>query len=435
MSFQQGLSGLGAASKQLDVIGNNVANASTVGFKRARAEFSDLYAASMYGVSATATGIGSRTVAVTQQFNQGPVTSTGNPMDMAITGQGFFRMQGADGQAMYTRNGEFQLDREGYFVNAGHYLTGYGVDDKGQVVAGPPQPLRVDTSNIGAKATSSMILGSNLDARAEPPAKAFPNVTPGSNTPDPNSYNYTNTVTAYDSLGVSHQVSFYYVRRPDAAPVPPATEGVKSLEWDVYSSVDGGAIATAAPVPPATVGAPVAATTLQFDSTGKIVAPNGKFTLSQAVTSGGAPLNIAVEMTGFTQNAGPYANAEQRVDGWADGVLSSVGTSKEGFIEARYSNGQTKIVGQVVLANFANAQGLQPIGDNRWVETYASGGAKINTPGSSNVGYVQGAALEDSNVDMTTELVNMITAQRFYQANAQTIKTQDTVLQTLINLR
>ncbi|MGL6071426.1 flagellar hook-basal body complex protein, partial [Craterilacuibacter sp.] len=140
MSFQQGLSGLGAASKQLDVIGNNVANASTVGFKKARAEFSDLYAASMYGVSATATGIGSRTVAVTQQFNQGPVTSTGNPMDMAITGQGFFRMQGADGQAMYTRNGEFQLDREGYFVNAGHYLTGYGVDDKGQVVAGPPQP-------------------------------------------------------------------------------------------------------------------------------------------------------------------------------------------------------------------------------------------------------------------------------------------------------
>ncbi|RQW29209.1 flagellar hook protein FlgE [Rhodobacteraceae bacterium CH30] len=426
MSFQQGLSGLGAASKQLDVIGNNVANASTVGFKRARAEFSDLYAASMYGVSATATGIGSRTVAVTQQFNQGPVTSTGNPLDLAITGQGFFRMQGADGQAMYTRNGEFQLDREGYFVNSGHYLTGYGVDDKGAIVIGPPQPLRVDTSNIGAKATTEMILGSNLDARAvapDPATKPFPGAVAPSTTPDPDSYNYTNTVTAYDSLGVSHQVSYYYVRKQDAAPVPPATEGVKSLEWDVYTRVDGGEASTAP------------ATTLQFDSSGKVIAPATPFPLTADVSSGAAQLNISIDMSGFTQNAGPYANAEQRVDGWADGVLSSVGTSKEGFIEARYSNGQTKIVGQVVLANFANAQGLQPIGDNRWVETYASGGAKINTPGSSNVGYVQGAALEDSNVDMTTELVNMITAQRFYQANAQTIKTQDTVLQTLINLR
>ncbi|TIC85225.1 flagellar hook protein FlgE [Crenobacter intestini] len=537
MSFQQGLSGLGAASKQLDVIGNNVANASTIGFKRSRAEFADLYAASMYGVAATATGIGARTVNVSQQFNQGNINSTGNPFDLAISGQGFFRMEGGDGQAMYTRNGEFQLDRDGYFVNAGHYLTGYGVNDRGEVIVGPPQRLRVDTSNIGAKATTEMILGSNLDARAEPPYSVFkptgslavgqsnlsstaptsavtsqpiqvfdaagkaqslqltytPTATPGqwtvsgtvggtavtltpatltfdaagkltapaggqlalastapavnatvslngltstsqptslaamtqdgspttgkpfpvgiAGTPDPDTYNYTNTVTAYDSLGVSHQVSYYYVKQ----------EGAPNT-WKVFSRVDGGAPEAMNP-------------DLVFDTSGKVQSPMQPYTLNHLLDNGAANLSISIDLSGFTQNAGPYANAEQRVDGWADGVLSSVSTSKEGYVEARYSNGQTKIIGQVVLANFANAQGLQPIGDNRWAETYASGGPKLNAPGSSNVGLIQGAALEESNVDMTTELVNMITAQRFYQANAQTIKTQDTVLQTLINIR
>ena len=192
MSFQQGLSGLAAASKQLDVIGNNVANASTVGFKRSRAEFADLYSASLYGVGSSQTGIGARTVQVSQQFNQGPVTPTANPLDLAVSGNGFFRVDNA-GTVMYTRNGEFQLDRDGYFNNQGHKLTGYGVDASGNVIPGPPQPLRVNTASIGAKATSSIKMTSYLDARATAPTVAFPGAIPTA--PDAKSYNYTNSTT------------------------------------------------------------------------------------------------------------------------------------------------------------------------------------------------------------------------------------------------
>lgn len=414
MSFQQGLSGLAAASKQLDVIGNNVANASTVGFKRSRAEFADLYSASLYGVGSSQTGIGARTVQVSQQFNQGPVTPTANPLDLAVSGNGFFRVDNA-GTVMYTRNGEFQLDRDGYFNNQGHKLTGYGVDASGNVIPGPPQPLRVNTASIGAKATSSIKMTSNLDARATAPTVAFPGAIPTA--PDAKSYNYTNSTTVYDSLGVDHLMTYYYVKK--AAP---------ANTWDVYTAIDG----QPNPNPPA---AWTPFTTLTFDTAGKVTAPTAAVNFTQTLTNGASNLSISVDVTNFTQFAGAYSNDELVVDGFSNGVLTGINTTREGIVEAQYSNGQRKTIGQVVLISFTNAQGLQPIGDNRWLETYTAGKPKINTPGSGNVGTIQSAAVESSNVDLTTELVDMITAQRFYQANAQTIKTQDAVLQTLINIR
>ncbi|KZE35265.1 flagellar hook protein FlgE [Crenobacter luteus] len=417
MGFQQGLSGLSAASKQLDVIGNNVANANTVGFKGSRAEFSDIYAASIYGVAATQSGIGAKTVNVTQQFTQGNITTTSNPLDLAIAGNGFFRVDRA-GDVAYMRNGQFQLDRDGYFVNNGFRLTGYQADTDGNIIAGPPVDLKVNAANIGAEPTTSLLFGANLDAKQTAPAVAFPGADPAN--PDPNSVNHSRSVTLYDSLGVSHLLTLYYVKS--------ATD---PLQWDVYTRFDTDPIAV-----PAT---PL--TTLTFNNNGTFNSASGATVPgtvtfnAPALTNGAAPLVVNVDLSKTTQFAGPFSVNTLTADGYADGTLTGLATTPEGVVEARFSNGQTKVIGQVVLTSFANVQGLKPSGDNRWVESFESGRPKVNTPGSSNVGLIQSAALEDSNVDLTSELVNMITAQRFYQANAQTIKTQDAILQTLINLR
>ncbi|RXZ44232.1 flagellar hook protein FlgE [Crenobacter cavernae] len=419
MGFQQGLSGLSAASKQLDVIGNNVSNANTIGFKGSRAEFSDIYASSLYGVANAQTGIGAKTVGVSQQFTQGNLTNTSNPMDLAIAGNGFFRVEN-NGDVGYMRNGQFQLDREGYFVNNGFKLTGYQADANGTIVAGPPVELQVDTANIGAKATTTMTLGANLDAKQTAPAVAFPGIDP--NNPDPSSINHSRSVTVYDSLGVSHLMTFYYVK--SATP----------LQWNVYTRFDTDPVDMTVTPPATTPNALL--TPLTFNNDGTFATPAGSVTFNApTLSNGAAPLSVTVDLSKTTQFAGPFSVNTLTADGYSDGSLTTLATSADGTVQARYSNGQTKTIGQVVLTSFANVQGLRPSGDNRWVESYESGKPKINTPGSSNVGAVQSAALEDSNVDLTSELVNMITAQRFYQANAQTIKTQDSILQTLINLR
>ncbi|MDR3428400.1 MULTISPECIES: flagellar hook protein FlgE [Silvimonas] len=441
MGFQQGLSGLNAASKNLDVIGNNIANANTVGFKDSRAEFADIYA-STFASSSNVAGIGTRVMSVAQQFGQGNVETTSNPMDVAITGNGFYRMVNDAGTVAYARNGQFQLDNQGYIVNDGEHLTGWAVDPaSGQLIkGGSPVPLQVQVGNIGARATGSsgtssagLQVGSmNLNAaapiisRAASPAGVGPlSVT------DPTTFTSSTTAQVYDAQGVSHNLTFYFTK-------------VATNQWEVQTSFDGATpVSTGAPAgtngylsfngngaldSTATVTDPLTGTAASnvsaFNFTTNLVAPNG-------ATS---PFAFNVTFPQATQYGSPFVVNALNQDGYADGTLTGMSIGKDGTIQGSYSNGQTKTVGQIVLANFANVQGLQPLGSNLWAQTFASGQALIGDPGTGSLGSLQSSAVEDSNVDLTSELVNLITAQRNYQANSQTIKAQDTILQTIVNI-
>ncbi|WP_297572128.1 flagellar hook protein FlgE [uncultured Deefgea sp.] len=505
MGFQQGLSGLGASAKSLDVIGNNVANANTVGFKGARAEFSDIYA-STFGSSSNIAGIGAKNQTIAQQFGQGNTTSTNNPLDIAITGNGFFRMQDPTGTISYARNGQFQLDKNGFIVNNAQLLTGWPVDrGTGQVLAGStPQPIQLQFSNIGARQTggsgvtgAGLNLGLNLNAND----KVLPATTAFSST-DPTTYNYSTSATVYDSLGGTHTQTFYFRKN-----VPPATPTVPPTStWQVHYALDGkdvnvdgtlgaqaaatmkaGTTAAAVTVPPATAasvnaaiqaavatdntaGATAVATaaataaaaagatpasvlaaaqvansalysssSITFDANGRPIGmPVGgtNFTVTAAgLNNGSNGLNFQMYFDKSTQFGSPYSVSTLTQDGYTDGILTGISVNKDGMVQGRYSNGQTRNVAQIVLSSFTNVQGMQPLGDNRWAESSASGQPLTNAPGSGSTGLLQSASVEDSNVDLTSELVNLITAQRNYQANSQTIKAQDTILQTIVNLR
>ena len=428
MGFQQGLSGVGAAAKQLDVIGNNVANSSTVGFKQSRAEFADMFAASYYGVSAVQNGIGATVQAVAQQMNQGNINITNNQMDLAISGNDFFITQTTNGQA-YTRNGQFQVDKDGYIVNNGDKLMGWGVvpdSNPAKMREGELQTLKVNTDMIqpvasdGGTTPAKMVrLTTNLDSRQTVPPLAF-------STADPTTYNHSTSATLYDSLGNPLTLTTYYRK-------------TANNQWDVYARINNPNMPASASNPTMLNGG--AAQSLSFNSDGTLSTPAGGSLAFGSYTSiaGASPLTVTLDIgtgkSGTTQFGNTFAVNELSQVGYASAALTGLQVDKTGVIKARYSNGQTKDIGQVVLANFKNSQGLQSVGANRWMETLASGSPTLNNPGSTNVGLVQSGALEDSNVDLTSELVNMITAQRYYQANAQTIKVQDAVMQTLINLR
>lgn len=405
MGFQQGLSGLNAAAASLDVIGNNVANAQTVGFKASEAQFADVYANSLASAGGMGAGIGVRVAAVQPDFVQGNIRTTSNPLDMAINGNGFFRIDNA-GTVSYTRNGQFHLDKDGYIVNAsGARLTGYGVDAGGTLLVANPGPLQVSAQQLQATATTEGEIGLNLDARDPTIAAAF-------DISDPTTYNRATAITVYDSLGNAHAMSTYYVK-------------TAANTWSVYGAMDGTAI-------------PGALGTLNFNTdgtlnTGTTTLP---FNVSAALTNGATtPFAFTLDFGNATQFGSPFTVDTLSQDGYSAGALAGYAVSDDGTILGRYSNGQSRTLGQVMLATFANPQGLQPLGGNAWGETAASGQPLPGTPGTSQFGVLQSGAIEESNVDLTQELVEMITAQRTYQANAQTIKTQDQVLNTLVNLR
>jgi len=419
MSFQQGLSGLNGAAKSLDTIGNNVANASTVGFKQSQAQFADMYANSMNRSGNSPVGIGVAVANVQQAFTQGNVTTTNNPLDIAINGDGFFRMQGSltDASPLYGRNGQFQLDKNGYIINPserGAYLTGW----TGTTTGGDPVPLQIDTSNIPAVQTTAVKTKLNLDSRA-----TAPTVTPFSPT-DTNSYNSSTGVTVYDSLGNTYNVQTYYVKNTAAST---ATD----TQWDVYATVDGHPY-PATPTPQPTIGS------LHFDNSGVLVPATSVIPPLVLTPQAGAafnPAGISLSYTGTTQTGAAFAPVAQSQDGMSPGVLSSFAIGKDGKIIGSYSNGQTKTLGQVLLVNFSNPNGLQPLGNNLYTAGPDAGQPLVGVPTTGQFGLLQARAVEDSNVDLTSELVNMIVAQRIYQANSQTIKVQDSVLQTLVSLR
>jgi flagellar hook protein FlgE len=508
MSFQQGLSGLNGAAKSLDVIGNNIANASTVGFKGSTTEFADVYARSLSGAGATQAGIGVSVAAVAQQFTQGNIETTANPLDIAINGGGFFRTE-MSGAIQYTRNGQFSLDKNGFIVTPqGANVTGYGVSANGQILASTPTPLKISTVDMKPNATTKVDTSINLDSR-EPTPTNFP-----FSANDATTYNKQVPVSVYDSLGNEHTMSLYYVK-------------TGSGTWDVYAGADGTEISNvnvekaagndptamaaraawtaatkASPQDPAAVAAALssyaaaasaavttaanaagatAATvtaiqsaasssgatigytpdqvdrdiaaavsvpsvpigTLKFDSNGALSAPlMSPQTLPLAVsfpvypaTGAKETLSISVGFNGSTQYGADTSEKLTTQDGFTAGHLQRFSAAADGTLQGQYSNGQTRALGQIVLANFTNSNGLEPIGNNSWSETSASGTPLIGTPGKGGFGVLQASATESSNVDLTAELVDMITAQRVYQANAQTIKTQDSVLQTLVSLR
>lgn len=410
MSFQQGLSGLNAAAKNLDVIGNNVANASTVGFKQSQAQFADVYASSLTGAGGSNIGIGTKLATVAQQFTQGNITATNNPLDIAINGGGFFRMD-SNGEVTYQRNGQFQLDRLGFIVNAnGARLTGYAANAAGVLATGAPVPLSINTADLAPQVTGLVNAIINLDSRngTLPSASFDPN--------DPLTFHDSTAVSVYDSLGNQHVLQTYYVK-------------TAANTWDVFASVNGTPVGY---VPPA---APVPVGTLTFNSSGALTG-GSPLTVPVDVTTGAvSPFPVVVDYTSSTQFGSAFSVNTLNQDGYTSGRLSGFNIGPDGFILGRYTNGQSATLGRIVLANFSNPNGLQPLGDNQWAETSTSGAPLVGVPDSGSLGVLQASAVEDSNVDLTAELVNLITAQRVYQANAQTIKAQDAVLQTLVNLR
>jgi flagellar hook protein FlgE len=417
MSFQQGLSGLNASSKNLEVIGNNVANANTIGAKSSRAEFGDMYASA---ISGTSIGIGVSLQAVAQQFTQGNITTTASPLDLAINGSGFFEVSDG-GLTMYTRNGQFQANKDGFITtNAGLKLMGYPAAPDGTIQPGAATPLQLPTSGVDPNPTGKIRIEMNLDSRKAATLQAG---TPQVDFTDAKTYNDATSVTVFDAKGQDVALTYYFQKS--------ATD-----TWNVYATANGTSVNVDG------AGNPLPFTTINFPSNGGTpTAPVGTvaFDIPSTTNAAGATTlaitGVALDLTGATEFGSGFGVTSMVQDGYAAGQLTSVSIESSGIVMATYSNGQSKPAGQLELAAFRNPQGLSPMGGNLWTRSYSSGDPTVGTPGSGNIGELQAGALEESNTDLTGELVNMITAQRIYQANAQTIKTQDQVLQTLVNLR
>ena len=420
MSFQQGLSGLNASSKNLEVIGNNIANANTFGAKVSRAEFSAVYANALNGSGTNQVGIGTALQAVAQQFTQGNVTTTDNPLDLAINGSGFFQVSDGRSPVTYTRNGQFKLDREGYLVNNSlDRLMGYAANGSGQVLPGQLVPLQLPTGGIDPNPSTLADLEANLDSRK---AVTLPAAAPQIDFADASTYNDATSLTVYDMKGQEVSVSLYFQKSAND-------------QWNVYATANGSTVGGNAAAP-----LPITSITFQSDGSGPLapaapVAVNIPASTNAAGAQTEAIAGLLFDFADVTQFGSAYGVTDLHQDGYAAGQLTSVAVEPDGTVMARYSNNQSKPAGRIELANFRNPQGLQPLANNNWGQTFASGDPIYGAPGTGQLGLLKAEALEESNVDLTGELVNMITAQRIYQANAQTIKTQDQVLQTLVNLR
>ena len=412
MGYQQGLSGLAASSNDLDVIGNNIANANTVGFKESSAQFADVYANTIASTVNNQIGIGTQLAAVQQNFSQGTINTTGQALNVAINGQGFYQLSN-NGSMVYSRNGVFQLDKNGFITNMqGLQLMGYGASAGGILNTASTVPLKVPTSNIAPVATQNITAQLNLNSQ-----DAVPSVAPFSAT-NSQTYNYSTSISTFDSLGGSQQVNMYFVKTGANA-------------WDVYAGAASGAISQIGSVGFSTSGGLTTTT-----ATAPATTPGaGQLSFTIPNSDGSAtPQPLTLNLTGTTQYGSKDGVNNLAQDGFASGQLTNFTISSSGVLTGNYSNGQTQSLGQIVLANFNNPNGLQNLGNNDFQQTADSGVPQISAPGSTNHGTLTGGALEQSNVDLTNQLVDLITAQRNYQANAQTIKTQQTVDQTLINL-
>ncbi|MEL7045336.1 MAG: flagellar hook protein FlgE [Pseudomonadota bacterium] len=419
MTFSTAISGINAANSDLGVISNNIANASTTGFKASRAEFADVYATSLLGAGDNAIGRGVSLASVTQEFAQGNITFTNNSLDLAINGAGYF-ITSVEGATQYTRAGGFQVDREGFLVtNQNSRLQGFQVDSLGEIT-GQLGDIQIDRSLVSPNPTSQVTLTTNLDSRETIPGPAFGgpfNAPVNSTAPDPLSFNATTSTTIFDSLGNPHVLSLFFVKNA-------------SNTYDVFSLIDGITVDGGTPF------------TLAFNDAGELTTDPADLVVSgwdpvdaDGVDNGAATQNVTVNLTSTTQFGADFAISSVIQDGFSAGQLRGLEIDETGIAFARYTNGESQALGQVALASFNNENGLQPIGDTAWVETFSSGSPNVGEPGTSGLGAIQSAALEDSNVEITQALVDLIIAQRNFQANAQVIQSNDAITQTVINIR
>lgn len=406
MSFSQALSGLNAASSKLGVLGNNIANSQTVGFKSANTQFADVYAGSV--------GLGTRVSATLQNFKEGNLESTNRELDLAVSGQGFYRFQ-QNGEIVYSRNGQLSLTPDGFLQNAsGARIMGYGVNADGEVQAGgQPQVLNVPADEMPANATTNVATTVNLDSRKV--AGQDLNTAQVNNGADEIDYHYSNNFTVYDSLGNPRNITVYYEKT------------AVGNTWDAKVAMDG--IHDAAND-----------FTAEFNANGALLAPAAgampqiNFTAAQL---GGDPADLAFELNlaGSTQFGNTSTTSALSQNGYTSGTLVGITIQSDGTVMRNYANEQQRPAGQIALAYFRNPEGLRTAGDNAWTASNDSGQELLGAPGTGIFGTVESGAVESSNVDMARELVEMIVSQRAYQANSQTIKTQDELLQTAINLR
>jgi flagellar hook protein FlgE len=422
MSFDTAVSGIKASSVSLGIIGNNIANAGTAGFKTSRGEFADVFTSSLLGSSGSTAGKGVAVVGVNQAFTQGNIRVTDNVLDIAINGSGFFVLDDK-GTNVYSRAGNFQVDRSGYVVNPnGNRLQVFSTTEAG-AVTGERKALQIDTSLIQPKQTARVDVQANLDSRATEPTVAWPSAgfdafeSPPT-APDPDMYNASTSLTIYDSLGNAHVQSMYFVKTDN------------DNEWDVYTLIDG-----------VSVGGP---DTVPFTSSGQLdpddlpleIAIDDWQPLNSLGEANGADVaDMTLDLSALTQFGNEFSVNNMSQDGYTTGQLRGVEVGDSGIVFTRFTNGQSRALGQIALANFSNTAGLQPLGSTAWAETFASGQPAIGGPGTAGLGTVQSGALEDSNVEVTQQLVDMIVAQRNFQANAKVIQTEDTITQAVINLR
>ncbi|KIS41361.1 flagellar hook protein FlgE [Kosakonia radicincitans] len=402
MAFSQAVSGLNAAATNLDVIGNNIANSATYGFKSGTASFADMFAGSKIGLGVKVAGI-------TQDFNDGTTTSTGRGLDVALSGNGFFRLVDSNGSVYYSRNGQFKLDENRNLVNMqGMEVTGYPATGTPPTVqtGANPQAITIPNTLMAAKTTTTATMQINLNS-----TDSTPTVTPFDPT-NADTYNKKGSVTVYDSQGNAHDMNVYFVKSTTAN------------TWSVYtqdSSVSGSTATLAS--------------TLVFDTNGALTSGTTA-NITTGTINGATPATFSLSfLNSMQQNTGSNNIVATTQNGYKPGDLVSYQINDDGTVVGNYSNEQTQLLGQIVLANFANNEGLKSEGDNVWSATSSSGVALLGTANTGNYGSLTSGALEASNVDLSKELVNMIVAQRNYQSNAQTIKTQDQILNTLVNLR
>lgn len=425
MSFSQALSGLNAASAKLGVLGNNIANTQTVGFKASSMNFADIFAG-----TGTKVGLGTRVASTVQSFKSGNLENTGRGLDVAIGGEGFFRFQLSSGEIGYSRNGQLQMTADGYLINAqGAKIMGYGLNDPDDAFSTPATggeavALRIYPDDMPAAATTQVSATYNLDSRIDHTnadvknqARVFDDAADPAGSPIDIDYHYSNSFTVYDSLGNARNVTAYYEKT-----------GVNA--WTARLAIDG-FYDTANDFD------------LEFNSSGKLVSIDGDATADRAAIAftsaqlGGAPadLNFEFALRGTTQFANASTQNSLTQDGSTSGTLIGLSIESDGTVLRKYSNERSASAGQIVLANFRNVEGLESIGDNLWRATVATGTELVGVAGTGQLGAVQSGAVETSNVDLAKQLVDMIVTQRAYQANSQTIKTQDELLQTSINLR
>ncbi|MFW6020548.1 MAG: flagellar hook protein FlgE [Guyparkeria sp.] len=413
MSFNTSISGMNAAQKDLDVTGNNIANAKSTGFKKSRAEFGDIYAVSAFGNSRTATGQGVTTQAVSQQFSQGNLETTDNSLDLAISGQGFFAFQPAldSAETSYSRSGALTVDNDGYLVNqAGEYLKALPVNEDGELQSSSlatSRPVQLPVAAGAPEATTAADQSVNLPAGdEEPPVATF-------DPDDPDSYNQANSQQIFDSLGNPHELTSYFVKTGDN-------------EWDIEYEIKGESVGSQ---------------TVTFKNDGSLdtVSPDNPETLTLAGGQLGTGADdLAIEMTfrdDSTQYNAPFSVADQSQNGNTTGQLTGTSVGSDGLIRASYSNGESIPLGKVALADFRNPQGLKQVGDNQWIESIDSGPPLAGEAGTGTFGAIEGGKLEASNVDLTEELVNLITAQRNFQANSRAIETNKALSDTVIGIR